>query len=115
MRVCGHLRLDAQKEASQGVFVQRLILKVNHDGFGRVDFFGWFTDFLKAGMGQGVLYRYAEVWIELQHLVEQVNLLLTGTCILLSEIDALNRVETLQVREGLLVSHIRLVFLIWRA
>jgi len=71
----------------------------------RKHFFVGFLDLGKEGMCERFVNRNAEVGVELQHTVNQINRLWRRTRILLGKVNPFDRHEALKVADGLLVSH----------
>lgn len=60
---------------------------------------------VKEGMAEGLIDTDAEVWVDLQHAVQKVNALSTGSRVLSSHVDALDWLKAFQVGDSLSVGH----------
>ena len=64
-----------------------------------------FLDLCEEGMRKGFIDGDAEVGVELQHAVDQIDGFRRRAWIFLLEVDSVNRNEALQVTDCLLVGH----------
>lgn len=96
---------DATEQRAKLFSVQVLGLKIKRNlNFGE-DLLMRFLDLGEEGMRKGFIDGDAEVGVELQHAVDQIDGFWRRTWIFLLEVDSVDRNEALQVTDCLLVGH----------
>ena len=92
---------DLHEKLAQASPIERLRLEVEHNLQVRLALLMRLPDASEEGMGERLVHRDAEVWVELQHAVQKITAVATRTRILLSHVKAGNVCETPEVAESL--------------